>query len=76
MANAEACESFATEVRVQPNTPQKTTPKNLQTREKLQFAVKKGGKYGHLGRRIGGMRTSLQIWESIYNEISKILSKS
>ena len=72
MANAEACESFATEVRVQPNTPQKTTPKNLQTREKLQFAVKKGAKYGHLGRRNGGMRTSLQIWESIYNEIPKI----
>ena len=50
----------------------KTTPKNLQTRENTQFAAKEGKKYGHLGGRNGGIRTSLQMRESICNEIQKI----
>ena len=52
--------------------PQKTTPKNLQTRENTQFAAKEGKKYGHLGRRNEGIRTSFQMRESICNEIQKI----
>ena len=52
--------------------PQKTTPKNLQTRENTQFAAKEGENYGHLGHRNGGIRTSFQMWESICNEIQKI----
>ena len=41
----------------------KTTPKNLQTRENTQFAAKERKKYGHLRRRNGGIRTSLQMRE-------------
>ena len=52
--------------------PQKTIPKNLQTRENTQFSAKERKKYDHLGRGNGGMRTSLQMWESICNEIQKI----
>ena len=52
--------------------PQKTTPKNLQMRENTQFTAKEGKNYGHLGRRNGGIRTSLQMRESICNEIQKI----
>ena len=47
--------------------PQKTTPKNLQTWENTQFAAKEGKNYGHLGRRNGGIRTSLQMRECICN---------
>ena len=50
----------------------KTTPKNLQTRENTQFAAKEKKKYGHLRRRNGGIRTSLQMRESVCNEIQKI----
>ena len=52
--------------------PQKTTPKNLQMRKNTQFAAKEGKNYSHLGRRNGGIRTSLQMRESICNEIQKI----
>ena len=73
MASAEACESFSTEVRIQPNATAENNTEKFANSGKYAICCKEREKYGHLGRRNGGMRTSLQMWGSICNEIPKIL---
>ena len=72
LANDGACESFSTEVRIQPNATAENNTEKFANSGKYAICCEEREKYGHLGRRNGGMRTSLQMWESICNEIPKI----